>query len=338
MKTIESLDFPLRVYFKDGECHHDSAVIVFTHGAPAYVRASGPFVVYPWENIKHIIRVADEAQGDGLMGKHKVLREENIRLHKLHTDKRLALHKALGLLDSEELDHAALCERVAMMREWRDSAGHPAVAQAARLQLDLASMTEQRDLLKRQLEELRAETRKPAPSQPKQVEPGGPIWVRVVDTSSKEFGRVGRLADIEVLRRGPEEWTVDLDDVTRVTWPSTMFVLAGTGRPREEHMQVTVTKHDTEHQQAQNRDKWRATCLANGAKDCTVYFGPGDEVTFVVELQRPCQSAAKALDAMRQALLKEHGLHANDYRLREVRPLVDGGQRLGHPAARRSQR
>lgn len=278
MKTIKRLDFPLRVYFRDGECYHDSAVIVFTHGAPAYVRASGPFVVYPWENVKHIIKVADEAQRDW-------------RIESDLTDER-----------NENKQNAM------------------------RLKADLASMTEQRDVLKRQLEELRAETRGPALPKPKQVEPGGPIWVRVVDTTSKYFGLVGRLMGIEQHTSKGECWGVDIPDLNGKdhAWSrAEAFAVVGTGRqgpgPNE------VSKPDTEHQQAQNRDMWRTTCLANGAKDCTIYFGPGDEVTIVVELVHGVH-----LDNITRALGVEHGLRLTDYKIRTVRPAfkhpADNGQ------------
>lgn len=144
-KTVERLDFPLRVYFRDGECYHDSAVIVFTHGAPAYVRASSPFAIYPWESIKHIIRVADEDQAPGRIA---ALEAEVVRLTTSHREKRLALRAALGLRDDEATDNLTgeLCDRVAYLKRTHDAACR-----------DLASVTEQRDLLKRQLDELRAE-------------------------------------------------------------------------------------------------------------------------------------------------------------------------------------
>lgn len=400
MKTIESLDFPLRVYFKDGECHHDSAVIVFTHGAPAYVRASGPFVVYPWENIKHIIRVADEAQepditermlqaevaaltierteakenalrlgtllvnvieklsaafgcraqnpqdpaaATDLADRVKLLRGENARLSGLHTEKRLALHKALGLSDAEELDHAALCERVAMMREWRDEVGHPSVAEAGRLRLDLASVTEQRDVLKRQLEELRAEVQEgdsvkrvlqrqvdrlrhePVLSQPKQVESGGPIWVRVVDASSPYFGLVGRLDNITSTRDGDDVWEVYVIDRHKhgntLCFKSESFVVVGTGRNSppvptfEEQVKACRELNPTDEPNPDNRDSYRATALRAGAKDCTLFVGPKPtDLTFVVEMRE----GAKVFDVV-AALEHEHGLQPEAYRIREVR-------------------
>lgn len=381
MKTIESLDFPLRVYSGNNEyCEHSSAVIVFTHGAPAYVRASGPFAIYTWEHVQRItgaadkdqepdlaerlrasvVAIADERNGAkqdairlgtllvsvvekisaalgwtgkrcpdpqdpgaavDLAGNVRALRDEVAHLRALHAAERLAMHRALGLVDTEDLDHATLCERAVSLVNNNRAATTTANINAEEvktLRADLASMAEQRDLLKRQLEELRAETRKPALSQAKQVEPGGPIWVRVVDTSSKRFGLVGRLVAIEEEAESEEQrWHVELENGLSVLGAPARFAVVGAGR--QGHGPTDTPQPDTEQQQAQNRDKWRATCLAYGAKDCTVYFGPGSEMTLVVELKDSYR-----LEDVRRGLYNEHGLRPDQFTLREVRPIVDG--------------
>lgn len=252
-----------------------------------------------------------------LDNERKALVAENEHLKTMHTEKRVAAAPptyAVRLSD--------------------------AMAEVMQLQADLASVTEQRDVLKRQLEELRAEMRNPAVPQPKQVEPGGPIWVRVVDTTSKHFGLVGRLEGIEFdSKYGDEMWSVDMGGIANV-WRANVFAVVGTGRqgvpdksaPCDRGIlsqtldQKAKSFHennppDTEHQQAQNRDQWRATCLANGAKDCTVYFGPGDEVTFVVEMN---QNTRKTISEIKEALMVEHCLPPTSYKLREVRPVFSG--------------
>lgn len=453
MKTI-SLDHPVRVYFKDGECYHDSAAIMIANGFPSFVRGKNPDVIYPWENVKHLTRVADEPTEPDLTERPRAsvaaiaderngakqeahtlraeverLQAENDRLKALHTEKRVALRDALGLTydnhdhaglcaevkriraewdhlrrytspgslarlereleDSRSLhtehrqmlraalglrddeatdnvtgDFKALCERVTMIRqEWsslrtigfnKPSVGLDRLAAALgiadadvdfytmlkrveRLRAerlvqdkDLASITEQRDVLKRQIEELRAEMRKPSLPQPKQVEPGGPIWVRVVDTNSKHFGLVGRIVAIEEETDSWEQrWHVELEGGLSVLGEPARFavIIIGTGRQRPGPNESP--KSDDEHQQARNRDKWRATCLANGAKDCTVYFGPGDEVTIVVEMK-----TGHDLNDMRRALASAHNLGYDQYSIREVRPIVDGVKpsAFKHPA------
>lgn len=86
------------------------------------------------------------------------LQAEIDRLKAMHTEKRVALRDALGIAHDNH-DHAGLCERVAAMRaEWDDLRRRPSEMKS--LRADLASMTEQRDLLKRQLEELRGDMQK----------------------------------------------------------------------------------------------------------------------------------------------------------------------------------
>lgn len=429
MKTI-SLDHPVHVYFKDGECYHDSAAIMIANGFPSFVRGRGPDVIYPWENVKHIIRVTDESAGpevgarlrasvaaiaderNGAKQETDALRAEVERLKSSNAEHRVALRDALGLTYDNH-DHAGLCQEVKRIRvEWdhlsrynspeklarlerraqhdrdllakalgvdaRDVDHGDLCARAQSIRLDLASVTEQRDVLKRQLEEIRAdlasqypnrdkpppgfdisrlpknlrmtvetagvwgpnalaeawrlyeEERNPGLPQPKQVDPGGPIWVRVVDTTSKYFGLVGRLVGIEHHTTKGECWGVDFPDLNGKdhAWNrAEAFVIIGTGRqgpgPNE------APKPDTEHQQAQNRDQWRATCLANGAKDCTVYFGPGDEVTFVVELK-----TGTSLDDIKDVLCGAYGFDSTNCKIREVRPIVDGVKpsTFKHPA------
>lgn len=328
MKTIERLDFPLRVYFRDGECYHGSAVIVFTHGAPAYVRASSPFVVYPWENIKHIIRVADEDQAPGRIA---ALEAEVVRLTTSHREKRLALRAALGLRDDEATDNltSELCDRVAYLKRTHDAACR-----------DLASVTEQRDVLKRQLEELRAEMQEgdsvkrvlqrqvdrlrhePVPSQPNQVGPGGPIWVRVVDTTSKHFGLVGVINGIEYSSRdGREMWSVDLGHTGVSHQDASMFAIVSTGRRPspiptfEEQVKSYHENNPPSEPNPDNRDSYRSTALRAGAKDCTLFIGPKPtDLTFVVEMRE----GSRVFDVV-AALEHEHGLAPEAYRIREVR-------------------
>lgn len=414
MKTIERIDFPV-IITRDGNAaaRHERVDIVFTHGAPAYVRAQEPFAIYPWEVVRQINRTSDEVgawldtggkvddpdlterlrasvaaiadERNGAKQEAHTWRAEVERLKASNAEHRVALRDALGLTYDNH-DHAGLCAEVKRIRaEWDHLSRYNSPEKLARLELrsqhdrdmlakalgvdardvdhgdlcarvksmqaDLASVTEQRDVLKRQIEGLRAETRGSALPQPKHVEPGGPIWVRVVDTSSKHFGLVGRLEGIEMDSEDGEMWVVDLGGIVDVRWRANVFAVIGTGRqgvPEEAKSEMrkpakpdgTVlfptleqkaaafrenNPPDTEHQQAQNRDKWRATCLANGAKDCTVYFGPGDDVTIVVELVHGVH-----LDNVTRALGVEHGLRLTDYKIRTVRPSfkhpADNGQ------------
>lgn len=368
MKTVERIDVPV-IITRDGNAaaRHENAAIVFTHGAPAYIRAQEPFAIYPWDIVRQINRTSDERNGAKqeartLRAEVERLQAENDHLKALHTEKRVALRDALGLTHDNH-DHAGLCAEVKRIRaEWDHLSRYNSPEKLARLELrakhdrdllakslgveardvdhgdlcaiaksmqaDLASVTEQRDVLKRQIEELRAEMRKPAMSEPKQVEPGGPIWVRVVDTNSKHFGLVGCLEGIEFDSKcGDEMWSVDLGGIANVRWKANVFAVVDTGRqgpgPNE------APKPDAEHQQAHNRDKWRATCLAYGAKDCTVYFGPGSEMTLVVELKDSYR-----LEDVRRGLYNEHGLRPDQFTLREVRPIVDGVKpsAFKHPA------
>lgn len=320
MKTIERLDFPLRVYFRDGECYHDSAVIVFTHGAPAYVRASSPFVVYPWENIKHIIRVADETME--IADELKTARADARRLSTLLVSVVSRVSAAFGRPEPDPLDPGAAHDLAGNVKAICD---------------DLASVTEQRDVLKRQLEELRAEVQEsdsvkrvlqrqvdrlrhePALSQPKQVEPGGPIWVRVVDTTSKYFGLVGRLEGI--LFRGDEEvWSVGFGAIDPVHQQANAFAVVGSGRVQicptfEEQVKTFRELNPPAEPNADNRDSYRSTALRAGAKDCTLFVGPKPtDLTFVVEMRE----GAKVFDVV-AALEHEHGLQPEAYRIREVR-------------------
>ncbi len=316
MKAIK-LDHPVRVYFKDGECYHDSATILIANGFPSFVRGKGPDVIYPWENVKHVLRVADEVDT-------AVTAAEVERLQQLHHDTlakmRCALSEAIGHGSSANADFDGLINATELLRQQWWSTRTRAIDLAKAQEEDqrsIASLTEQRNVLKRQIEELRADIRKPAAPEPKQVEPGGPIWVRVVDTTSKHFGLVGRLEGIEFDSiRGDEMWSVDLGGIANVYWQANLFAVVGAGR--QEHS--STPPDNAEHQQAQNRDQWRATCLAYGAKDCTVYFGPGDEVTFVVEMAK-----GHHVNDLTRALWLDHRLTANkDYNMREVRPIVDG--------------
>lgn len=142
MKTIERLDFPIFLYvmFQDEPRRHESAVIVFTHGAPAYVRASSPFAIYPWENIKHIIRVADETME--IADELKTARADARRLSTLLVSVVSRVSAAFGRPEPDPLDPGAAHDLAGNVKAICD---------------DLASVTEQRDVLKRQLEELRAE-------------------------------------------------------------------------------------------------------------------------------------------------------------------------------------
>lgn len=375
MKTI-SLDHPVRVYFKDGECHHDSATILIANGFPSFVRGKNPDVIYPWENVNHIIRAAEDVATAVTAAEVERLQAEVDRLKQLHHDScvslrdalglthdnhdhaglcdqvarilaewdhlrrytspgslarlerdledsrtlhhehRMALRAALSLRDDEATDNVtgdfkALCERVSSQRKSYESAyrtahinsddAHRLSNDVANIEADLASVTEQRDVLKRQLEELRADMRKPALPQP--VEPGGPIWVRVVDTTSKHFGLAGRLEGIS-FRGNDEVWSVDLGGISPVHRQANMFAVVGTGRQgipeeakSEPHNHGVLSQSldqkaksfrennppDAEHQPQYhgNGESLRAVATAAGATDCSVFVDDG-QVTLVV--------------------------------------------------------
>lgn len=420
MKTI-SLDHPVRVSVKDGECYHDSAAIMIANGFPSFVHGKGPDVIYPWENVKHVLRVADEVdtatttemgllQAEVERSKQDAMRlgtlltstvakvsfalgraapdsrdhdtavdlardidklrdelenakrgwrveheiaenfkrdlgqafsevEQSKRMH-LETLAKMrgALTKALGQQLAGERDFDGLCKCAAAIREeWSalraigfnkpgvdldrlaqalgigdewDAEFHTLLKHARRVaslheedQRSITSLIEQRDVLKRHLEELRADMRKPAVPQPKQVEPGGPIWVRVVDTTSKHFGLAGRLEGIS-FRGNDEVWSVDLGGISPVHRQANMFAVVGTGRqgiPEEaksephNHGVLSQTLDqkaksfhennppDTEHQPQYhgNGESLRAVATAAGANDCSVFVDDG-QVTLVV--------------------------------------------------------
>lgn len=184
------------------------------------------------------------------------------------------------------------------------------------MRADLASMTEQRDLLRRQLEELRTETRTPVLSQPRIAESGGPIWVRVADTSSKHFGIVGRLEGVEFASKdGEEMWSVDLGGIANVRWQASLFVVVGAGRVSQPPSNSTPAEPNPD-----NRDSYRGTVLRAGAKDCALFIGPGPrDLTFVVEMR----NGSKVFDVV-AALEHHHGLAPESYRIREVRTTTAG--------------
>lgn len=297
MKTVERLDFPV-IVTRDGNAsaRHEHAAIVFTHGAPAYVRAQEPFAIYPWEVVRQINRTSDEVgawldtggkvddpdlterlrasvaaiadERNGAKQEAHALREEVARVQALHTEHRLALRAALGLRDDEAADNATgdfktLCERVASLRSNYESAyrvahinaddAHRLSNDVANLKADLASVTEQRDVLKRQLEELRAEMRNPPKNQV------GPTF--------------------------------------------------------EEQVKACRELNPHDEPNPDNRDSYRSTALRAGAKDCALYIGPKpSDLTFVVEMRE----GAKVFDVV-AALEHEHGLQPEAYRIREVR-------------------
>jgi hypothetical protein len=179
------------------------------------------------------------------------------------------------------------------------------------MRADLASMTEQRNILKRQLEELRTETRAPVLSQLRIAESGGPIWVRVADTSSKHFGIVGRLEGVEFASKdGEEMWSVDLGGIANVRWQASLFVVVGAGRVSQPPSNSTPAEPNPD-----NRDSYRGTVLRAGAKDCALFIGPAPrDLTFVVEMRE----GSKVFDVV-AALEHHHGLAPESYRIREVR-------------------
>jgi hypothetical protein len=71
-------------------------------------------------------------------------------------------------------------------------------------------------------------------------------------------------------------------------------------------------------------DDIRSVCTSNGASECTVYRGPGNELTIVVLLRRPAEDHIRkgSLSDIVEALTAA-GLHPADYTIREVRSRVD---------------
>lgn len=376
MKTIERLDYPVYISRQYGCTRHDSAVIVLTNGAPAFVRAIQPDVVYPWENIRQIGKVvpADEVDTAVTTAEVERLQAEVDRLKQLHHDSCVSLRDALGLTHDNH-DHAGLCEQVTRIRaEWDHLRRYTSPGSLARLERELeetkAAMNRSAAHHVETLAKMRGALTDALGQQPsgerdfdnlcKCVAAIREEWAAlraigfskphmVFDQLAKALGLSNDAdANLHTLLKRVAAMRADLDSVTEmrnVLKQQLLEIRADLHKPAAPapaqvdlggispvHVVVGFGKQGMHEEaqakpvadlQAQNRDQWRATCLANGAKDCTVYFGPGDEVTFVVELQ-PCLRPAKVLGSIQDALLKEHGLRANDYKLREVRPLVDG--------------
>lgn len=350
-KTTETLNHPVRIYFDDGECYHERAAIVFTLGAPAYVRAEHPNAIYPWERVQSIIRIADDDEN----GMRKTaapkterdpLKNKGVRPGSM-ADTYLDNERQALIADNERLretiDH--LKEEVGRHANGRSrlakeitahfnsvaaAAGFTGddnlsiddlVSHIANLRADLASVTEERDLLKKSLA-IRDGRGKNMVNLIAALTKALDLKVAPDPSDETQLGHlVSQVADLfrnrAETRRLRDEALLDLESVTeqRAELRRQLEDLrAELRRPVLQEPKHEREPADADAAQA-TRDSIRTTCLSAGAKDCTVYLGPGkDDITIVVEMR-----SKYTLSEITEALIRVHGLAPSQYKLREVK-------------------